>query len=138
MAGAARDENAIAEKFLGTWRLIGVTREDAASGANLDEGVVYDGVIAYTDDRRVTVIITRQVPGKERFITCYAARWSLGDGFVTHHVDIGADGKREGSDHPRKYKFEGDQLTLTPPVTPDFTGASTVRSLVWKRIQKPA
>jgi hypothetical protein len=133
---AANDEEAVAQQFYGTWRLIGVTRFDPQTGKNLDEGVTYDGVIAYTPDRRVTVIITRQVPGKERFITNYAARWSLGDGFVVHHVDIGVDGKREGSDQVRKYRFEGDVLTLTPPISPDFTGNSTERSLIWKRIPR--
>ena len=137
MATSTAEEEAIAQKFCGTWRLIGVTRHDPATGRNVDEGVKYDGVIAYTPDRRVTVIITRDAPGKERFITCYAARWSLGDGHVVHHVDIGTREKREGTDQLRYYKFEGDVLTLTPPVSPDFTGASTQRSLIWKRIPKP-
>ena len=134
----AYDEAAIARQFHGTWRLIGVTRFDPETGANLDEGVVYDGCIAYTPDRRVTVIITRKPPNEERYITCYGARWSLEGDYVTHHVDIGTREKREGSDQLRHFKFEGDILTLTPPVSVDFVhSAPTKRSLIWKRSVAP-
>ena len=131
------DEETIAKKFLGTWRLVGVTREDPATGKNLDEGVAYDGYIAYTDDRRVTVVITRKAPGEERYITSYCARWTIEGDHVIHNVDLGTREKREGSRQPRHYRFHDDRLTLTPPVSLDFVHSSpTKRSLEWQRCEK--
>ena len=131
------DEETIAKKFIGTWRLVAVTREDPATGEQLDHGVAYDGYIAYTDDRRVTVIITRKPPGEARYITCYGARWTLEGDYVTHHVDIGTREKREGSRQARHFRFHDDRLTLTPPVSLDFVHAApTKRSLEWRRVRK--
>ena len=132
------DEEATASKFIGAWRLVNVTREDPATGEKLDRGVAYDGYIAYTADRRVTVIITRKPPDEPRYITCYGARWSLDGEYVTHHVDIGTREKREGSQQVRHFRFDGDRLTLTPPVSVDFVHtAPTKRSLEWQRVARP-
>ena len=134
---APYDEDAIARKFIGSWRLVNVTRQDAETGENLDVGVTYDGYIAYTDDRRVTVIITRKAPGEERYITCYGARWTLDGDNVIHHVDIGTREKRSGTQQVRHFRFHDDRLTLTPPVSVDFVHkAPTKRSLEWRRVQR--
>ena len=52
------------QKFLGTWKLIGVEREVADSGAKLDENVTQTGFICYTNEPRMMVIIRRMEPGK--------------------------------------------------------------------------
>lgn len=129
------DEEAIARRFVGTWRLVNVTREDPATGEKLNQDVAYDGYIAYTIDRRVTVIITRKPLNEDRYITCYGARWTLEGENVTHHVDIGTREKRQGSQQVRHFRFHDDRLTLTPPVSVDFVHtAPTRRSLEWRRV----
>lgn len=130
-----QNEQAVARQFHGTWRLVGVTREDPVTGKQLDQHVVYDGYIAYTPDRRVTVIITRKPEGEDRYITCYGARWTLDGEYVTHHVDIGTREKREGTQQVRRFHFDGDRLILTPPISVDFLHAApTKRSLIWRRV----
>lgn len=134
-SSASRDEAAIAERFLGSWRLVKVTRQDAETGEDLDKGVSYDGYIAYTPDRRVSVIITRRAPGEERNITCYGGKWTIEGDKVIHHVDIGTREGREGTRQPREFRFHEDRLTLTPPVSVDFVHkAPTRRSLEWRRV----
>jgi Lipocalin-like domain len=140
-AGAAatpEQEEATARKFYGTWRLAAVTRENPATGEKLDLDVAYDGYIAYTPDRRVTVIITRKPPNGERHITCYGARWTLDGDNVVHHVDIGTREGRSGTQQVRRFSFEGDRLTLTPPLSSDYAyDFPTQRSLIWRRVAPP-
>ena len=45
----------------------------------------------------------------------YAGRYSVGEGWVTHHPAIHLFPNFVGVDQPRGYQIEGDQLTLTTP-----------------------
>ena len=49
-------------RFLGSWSLVGVEREDAATGDKLDVGVRNTGYISYQPDGRMSVVISRVEP----------------------------------------------------------------------------
>jgi len=124
-------------RFLGTWALVGVTREASATGERLDVGVTNTGFISYQPDGRMSVVISRLEPGKaEPIVTCYAARWSLDGDKVHHDIDIAARHQWTGTRQVRQFSFEGDTLTLRPPESEDFLhGVSTRRALKWKRVE---
>ena len=122
-------------RFLGCWRLVGVDREEVATGRKLDVDVKQTGYISYTPDGRVMVIISHLAPGQADAITCYAAAWRVEGEHVIHDVDIAARAPWQGTKQIRGYLFHGDRLTLSPPVSPDYVhGAVTRRSLEWQRV----
>ena len=127
--------DAINEKFLGTWRLAGVTREEIATGKKLDTDASQTGYIAYTPDGRMMVIISRESPGKEPEVTCYAAQWHVEGGNGIHEVEIAARAPWAGTRQGRGFRFHGDRLTLSPPVSEDYIhGTVTRRSLEWQKV----
>ncbi len=131
--------NAIEQKFLGTWRLVGVDREEVATGRKLDQDVKQTGYISYTPDGRMMVIISHLAPGKPEEITCYSARWRVEGDHVVHDVDIAARAPWVGTKQIRGFRFEGDRLTLSPPVSADFVhGSVTRRSLEWEKVAPSA
>ncbi len=122
-------------RFFGAWRLVGVSREDVATGKKLDEDVTQTGYISYTRDGRVMVIISREAPGKPAEVTCYAAAWHVEGEHVIHDVDIAARAAWKGTRQLRGFRFHGDRLTLSPPVSPDYVhGSVTRRSLEWQKV----
>jgi hypothetical protein len=131
-----RGEMAVDERFLGTWSLVGVDREEVATGAKLDADVVQTGYISYTRDGRVMVIISRANPKRPApEIMCYAAAWTVDGDKVYHDVDIAARQEWSGTRQTRHFRFHDDMLTLSPPVSADFMhGTVTRRSLTWRRI----
>jgi Lipocalin-like domain len=123
------------ERFLGTWRLVGVDREEVETGRKLDTNVVQTGYISYTPDGRMMVIISRSEPGKPEAINCYGAQWRVEGDHVLHDVDIAARADWRGTRQVRGFRFHGDRLTLSPPVSPDFMhGSVTRRSLEWQKV----
>ena len=131
----AQDED-IRSKFLGTWKLVGVDREVADSGEKLDQGVVQTGFICYTSEPRMMVIIRRTIPGKPgQEITSYAGPWTIEGEAVIHHVEMATREPWVGTDQVRGFAFAGNRLTLSPPVSPDYThGSVTRRNLVWEKL----
>jgi hypothetical protein len=129
------DTRAIEQKFLGAWRLVGVDREEVATGRKLDEDVKQTGYISYTPDKRVMVIISHVAPDKPEEVTCYAARWHIEGDTVIHEVEISARAPWVGTRQVRGYRFHGDRLTLSPPVSADYAhGSVTRRSLEWRKV----
>jgi hypothetical protein len=130
-------ENApVDERFLGTWRLVGVSREEVSSGATLDADVKQTGYISYTPDGRMMVIISRADPKQNApSLTCYAARWWVEDDHVIHSIDMAARTSWVGTQQIRYFEFAGNRLTLRPPVSADFThGTVTRRALEWEKV----
>lgn len=125
----------IEEKFLGTWRLVGVVREDVDSGRKLDLDATPAGYISYTPDGRMSVIIHHHAPDHPEQFTCYAAQWHVEGDTVIHAIDITNRPRWRGTRQLRNYRFEGDRLVLTPPVSEDYThGTVTRRSLTWQKV----
>ena len=131
----SEDIAAIERKFLGAWRLVGVDRDEVATGKKLDPDVKQTGYISYTPDKRMMVIISHVAPGKPEEITCYCAQWRVEGEHVVHDVDIAARAPWVGTQQVRGYDFHGNRLTLSPPVSADFThGTVTRRSLEWEKV----
>jgi hypothetical protein len=130
-----RDED-IKSKFLGTWRLVGVDREVADSGEKLDQGVIQTGFICYTNEPRMMVIIRRAIPGQPgQEITSYAGPWRIEGDAVIHSVEMATREPWVGTEQVRGFSFEGNRLTLSPPVSPDYVhGSVTRRHLVWEKL----
>jgi hypothetical protein len=131
----AHDED-IRTKFLGTWKLVGVDREVADSGEKLDQGVVQTGFICYTSEPRMMVIIRRSTPGKPgQEITPYAGPGRIEGDAVIHSEELATREPWVGTEQVRGFTFEGDRLTLSPPVSADYThGSVTRRHLVWQKL----
>lgn len=130
------DDAGIDRRFLGTWRLAGVDREDVASGRKLDQDITQSGYISYTPDRRMMVIIARHADGKPDEYTCYAARWSVEGEVVYHDIDMALRAPWKGTRQIRGFRFEGNRLILSPPESPDFLhGTVTRRSLTWEKVE---
>lgn len=122
-------------RFLGSWRLAAVDREDVATGQKLDTDLKQSGYIAYTPDGRMMVIISRSVEGQPEQITCYAAQWHVDGNKVIHEVDIAARAPWAGTRQVRNFHFHGNRLTLSPPVSEDFIHKTvTRRSLTWEKV----
>lgn len=125
----------IEERFLGCWRLIGVDREEAATGRKLDTDMTQSGYVSYTPDGRMIVIIARHKPGTEDQITSYAARWHVDGDHVVHDIDIAVRAPWTGTKQLRAFRFEDNRLILSPPESEDFLhGTVTRRSLTWEKI----
>ncbi len=123
------------DMFLGCWRLVGVEREEFATGKKLDQEMTQSGYISYTPDRRMIVIIARHESGKEDQITSYAARWHVEGDTVIHDIDIAARAPWTGTQQVRGFRFDGNRLVLSPPVSEDFIhGTVTRRSLTWEKV----
>jgi hypothetical protein len=128
-------QGSVEQKFLGTWRLVGVNREDAATGRKLDEDTQQSGYISYSPDGRMMVIIARMVAGQEDDVTCYAAKWCVDGDSVIHDVEIAGRAPWKGTRQVRGFRFDGNRLTLSPPVSEDYIhGSVTRRSLEWEKV----
>ncbi len=122
-------------RFLGTWRLVSVDRAVEATGEALDVGVKSDGYISYQPDGHMSVVISRDEPGKPLGITCYAAKWSLDGDKVYHDIDIAQRPQWAGTRQVRHFTFHGDMLTLRPPVSMDVAhNVVTNRALHWRKV----
>ena len=125
----------IESKFLGTWRLVGVVREEVETGRKLDVDATPSGYISYTPDGRLMVIISHVVPGRPEGFTCYAAQWHIEGDTVVHEIDVTNRKSWKGTRQLRNFRFEGNRLILTPPVGEDYVhGTITRRSLTWEKV----
>jgi Lipocalin-like domain len=154
-AWAQRPAASAAEQIVGTWKLVSYVGEDVASGARSDVmGPHPSGYIEYGHDGRMIVIIVgtdRRKPAASvatpaeaqallSSLLAYAGTYTLDTRAhtVTHHIEVSWDQTRTGESHLRKYRFDGDRLTLTTQPSRDpATGKPTVRTVVWERVRTP-
>jgi Lipocalin-like domain len=148
-------EGPVAERILGTWKLVSYVGEDVASGNRTDVmGPHPSGYIEYGRDGRMIVIIAgtdRKKPAgavatpqeAQALLTsllAYAGTYTLDTAAhtVTHHIEVSWDQTRTGESHVRTYRFDGDRLTLTTQPSRDpATGRPSVRTVVWERVRSP-
>jgi hypothetical protein len=145
----AQQNDAIASRLLGTWKLVSVIREEVPSGTKIDlMGPNPKGFITYSADGRMVVILVRgdrQKPAGNtaaateaeslfRSVISYGGAYTIVGNEVTHHVDISWNESWTGTKQLRIAKFDGDRLSLSTPVSPDpVDGKISVRSLVWEK-----
>ncbi len=148
-ASAASDQ--VPDWLPGTWKLVAVTRRDLATGAVVDFfGRDPLGYINYAPDRRMMVVIVRS--GRQRpagasptpaeaealmkSLVSYAGTYSIRGGEITHHVELSWNEAWTGTDQTRLFRFDGRQLHLDTPPSPDpVDGTMSVRSMTWRRAE---
>jgi hypothetical protein len=71
-----------------------------------------------------------------RSVISYAGTYTIAGNEVTHHVDISWNESWTGTKQVRIFKFEGNRVLLSTPVSPDpFDGKLSVRSMVWEKVK---
>jgi len=149
-----QQNNPVAGRLLGTWKLLSVLREEVPSGATIDlMGPNPQGFITYSADGRMVAILARSDRKKPagntatpaeaedlfRTVISYAGTYTIAGNEVTHHVDISWNEAWTGTKQVRIFKFDGDRVSLSTPVSPDpFDGKMSIRSLVWEKVQQAA
>jgi Lipocalin-like domain len=139
------------EDLLGTWKLIAVVNADAATGAKSDLfGSNPVGYINYAPDGRMMVIQVRNDRKKPAGPTAsteeaaalfkgllgYAGTYTINGDEITHHVDISWNESWTGTDQTRRFKIEGDRLSLSMGPSPNpVDGRMGVRTVVWQKVK---
>jgi hypothetical protein len=71
-----------------------------------------------------------------RSVISYAGTYTIAGNEVTHHVDISWNESWTGTKQVRIFKFEGNKVSLSTPVSPDpFDGKMSICSLVWEKVK---
>jgi hypothetical protein len=71
-----------------------------------------------------------------RSVTSYAGSYTVDGDKLTHHVDVSWNESWTGTKQTRFYKFDGDKVILSTPLSPDpVDGKMSVRSLVWQKVK---
>jgi hypothetical protein len=146
-ASAASDP--VPDWLPGTWKLVAVTRRDVATGAVVDFfGRDPLGYINYAPDGRMMVVIVRggrhkpagasatpaEAEALMKSLVSYAGTYSIHGGEITHHVELSWNEAWTGTDQMRLFRFDGKQLCLDTPPSPDpVDGTISVRSMTWER-----
>lgn len=140
-----------AQAIVGTWKLVSASATNASGVVdNTPYGANVAGVLTYTADGRVTVLLSygdrKALSGSDRlsappaeradaFSTffAYSGRYSVTADRVTHHVEIASYPNWVNTDLTRIFIIEGNRLTLrTPPLS--VGGSMTVTDLVWEKM----
>jgi hypothetical protein len=149
---AQTDQAKTAQALQGTWKLLSYVGEDVSSGAKADVmGSHPSGYVHFDLDGRLILMIVgsdRKKPAGSSAtpeeakaliasMLAYAGTYTIDAAAqtVTFHIEISWDQIRTGQDHLRKFKIEGDRLTLiTEPSTDPASGKKTVRTVTWERV----
>ena len=147
----AQQSGAVASRLFGTWKLVSVIREEVPSGAKIDlMGPNPQGFITYSADGRMVAILVRgdrhkpvantvtatEAENLFRSVISYAGSYTIDGNEVTHHVDISWNESWTGTKQVRIFKFEGNRVLLSTPVSPDpFDVKLSVRSMVWEKVK---
>jgi hypothetical protein len=137
--------------FLGTWKLIAITRDTIPSGTKTYPfGVNPKGYIHYSHDGRMMVIIAKDnrpnpkdaaIKSQDaealfKSMNSYAGTYEVKNDCIIHHIDISWNQKWTGTDQVRYYKFNGNKLVLSIPAKLDpQTKKLVVDSLFWEKLQ---
>lgn len=147
--GASHDDR-LAQRMVGTWKLISVTREEVPSGVKVDQmGPDPQGYITYGPEGRMMVLIVRsgrqrpagpsatptEAEALFRSVMSYGGTYTVSGNEVTHHVDISWNEAWTGTKQQRTARIDGNRVTLSTPVSPDpISGKMSVRSMVWEKL----
>ena len=147
----AQQSDSAASRLFGTWKLVSVIREEVPSGATMDlMGPSPQGFITYSADGRMMVILVRSDRKKPaantatateaenlfRSVISYAGTYTISGNEVTHHVDVSWNESWTGTKQIRIFKFDGNKVSLSTPVSPDpLDGKMSVRSLIWEKVK---
>jgi hypothetical protein len=144
-------DDSVANRLIGTWKLVSVIREEVPSGATIDlMGLNPQGFITYSAENRMVALLARgdrvkpaantataaEAENLFRTVISYAGTYTIAGNEVSHHVDISWNESWTGTKQVRIFQFEGNKLSLSTPVSPDpLDGKISIRSLVWEKVQ---
>jgi hypothetical protein len=137
--------------LVGTWRLVDNLQQSVENGEQeYPRGRNPLGFLTYTSDGRFHVL---NVPGDRRKpagvsptdeealalfkgLTAYAGRYSVGDGIVTHHVEISWNESWTGTDQERRFTLESDRLTIVNgPILSPWDGKRIIATMTYRRVE---
>jgi len=139
--------------IIGTWKLVSAVLTTLDGAARKLLGDNPSGFLTYTDDGRMTAIVSssgRQplsvadpaaAPAAERAeafatFTAYAGRYTFHGDRVIHHVEVSLFQNWAGTDQIRFADLHGARLTLTaPPMS--IGGEQLVVQLTWEQLNRP-
>ena len=138
------------DAFLGTWRLRSWRAESDDGEVIHPLGERVQGLIHYHAGGRMSVLIA--APDRPRFATddllagsaaekaaafesfiAYAGSFEVGDGFVTHRLEVCSFPNWVGTEQKRYAALTGDTLTLSTDPIPQ-RGKPRRAVLVWERV----
>ncbi|MGE5601654.1 MAG: lipocalin-like domain-containing protein [Nitrososphaerales archaeon] len=144
--------DAIARRFVGTWRLISYCAVTPDGATTYPFGPHPQGRLIYEANGRMAVQLGQ--PGQPPFASgdsrvptdaeareayrrylAYFGTYGVHEdqGIVVHHLEASLVPDWTGRDQVRQFALEGDRLTLTTPPTL-FGGIARVATLVWERL----
>lgn len=146
-----RDQTSARSLIVSTWRLVSHKQEDMETNeVTYPRGPNPRGLVTYTEDGRFSIL---NVPGEREVpkglsptdeealalfkgLTAYAGHYSItGPDSLIHHTEISWNETWSNTDQPRRFKVEGDTLTLTAgPAHSPWDGRFVRATLTWKRI----
>jgi hypothetical protein len=145
----AQEQDAVAARLLGTWKMVSWTRRLVATGEEADAfGPRPIGTITYSADGRVTALVVKAgrrashgavASDQEKIalfdsLLAYAGRYRVEADRIIHRIDASWNESWTGSEQTRFYKLDGNRLTLTgAPAKSPIDGQETVYTIVWEK-----
>lgn len=146
-----RDAARLGMPLVSTWRLESHKQEDMETGEiTYPRGPNPRGLATYTDDGRFSIL---NVPGEReapkglaptdaealalfKGLTAYAGSYVVtGEDTLIHRTEISWNEAWANTDQPRRFKVDGDTLTLIAgPSNNPWDGRIVRATLTWKRI----
>jgi hypothetical protein len=136
------------EGIVGTWKLIAASITNPAGESHPMLGKDPSGILTYTSDGRMTVILASggrpplsvedsvAAPAAERAeafstFSAYAGRYTFEGDRITHHIDVSWYQNWVGTDQIRFVKQRGNRLTLSAL---SVNGQQVAAEVLWERL----
>jgi hypothetical protein len=148
----AESKEAVAKKFVGTWRLVS-TEQKLADGSRQPNpllGPNGQGYLIYGDSVMCGVLVNPDRPkwGAEqsptdqelrqsmKCLVAYCGKYEVNSeqGYVVHHVEVDSLQNAAGIDRKRYFSFQDNRLILT--LAPPLPEGVQESSLTWERVKK--
>jgi hypothetical protein len=136
-------ESSFAQKFIGTWKLVGIADRDPKTGAETPaERAADGGQLVYAANGRLSVQIVRSgreknPPASADGFSSYFGRWELvpAEGCVIHHQDGNLAVAQIGQAAKRYYSFDAaGRLSLATPPRKRDDGSDVASVFIWEKI----
>jgi len=123
--------------IVGTWRLVASAAYDP-DGKPLPQpyGPKPMGIVTFNGDGRMMAVLCdgrSEVTG-EREYNSYCGNYRFDGKTLTTRVDATAKAEMLGTEQVRATHFEGNRLTLRPPLRPFGAHTTQQRELTWERV----
>ena len=136
--------------FVGSWQFVSYISEDENGEITHPFGKDAHGYIMYGADGYMQVALMtsdRPIFDTKRFRSgstenkvaafegylSYAGPYTIGEGTITHHVEVAWFPNMVGLDNVRKFELDGNRLKLSvPPI--EIDGVVVTQHLVWEKV----